>query len=41
MEMCRQAAEQVVRLRTANEVRGYLTKRVRQLCPNVAMLDTQ
>jgi len=40
MEMCRQAAEQVVRLRTANEVRGYLTKRVRQLCPNVAMLDT-
>jgi phosphoenolpyruvate-protein kinase (PTS system EI component) len=36
----RQAAEQVVRMKTVGEIRGYLTRRVQQICPNVAMLDT-
>ena len=40
LPVARQSAEQVVRMRTVGEVRGYLTRRVRQLCPNVAMLDT-
>jgi len=34
-------AERVLRMRTVGEVRGYLTRRVRQICPNVTMLDTR
>ena len=36
-----QAAEQVVRMKTATEVRDYLLRRVRQICPKVAKLDTK
>jgi hypothetical protein len=28
-------------MRTVGEVRGYLTRKVRQICPNVAMLDVK
>jgi phosphotransferase system enzyme I (PtsI) len=35
-----QIARRVLRMRTAGEVRGYLTRRVREICPNVALLDT-
>lgn len=37
----RLTAEQVIRMKTVGEMRGYLTRRVRQLCPEVAKLDTQ
>jgi phosphoenolpyruvate-protein kinase (PTS system EI component) len=36
----REATERVLRMRTAGEVRGYLTRRTRQLWPNVNLLDT-
>jgi phosphoenolpyruvate-protein phosphotransferase len=32
-------AGRVVRMKTFGEVRGYLTRKVQQMCPNVAMLD--
>jgi phosphotransferase system enzyme I (PtsI) len=38
--IARHAAEQVLRMRTVGEIRGYLTRRVQQLCPNIAILDT-
>jgi phosphoenolpyruvate-protein phosphotransferase len=31
----------VLRMRTVGEVRGYLTRKVRQICPDVAMLDVR
>lgn len=34
-------AERVLRLRTVGAIRGYLTRRVREICPNVALLDTR
>jgi phosphoenolpyruvate-protein kinase (PTS system EI component) len=36
----RKAARRVMGMRTADEVRAYLSSRVRKLCPNVAKLDT-
>jgi phosphoenolpyruvate-protein kinase (PTS system EI component) len=36
----KQAADQVVRMRTVGDIRGYLTRRVQQICPNIALLDT-
>lgn len=35
----REAAQRVLRMNTVGEVRGYLTRRVRQVCPNVEFLD--
>jgi phosphoenolpyruvate-protein phosphotransferase (PTS system enzyme I) len=35
-----QAAEQIIRMRTLAEVREFLRKRVRQLCPKVANIDS-
>jgi phosphoenolpyruvate-protein phosphotransferase len=35
----REIAERVLHMRTSGEVRGFLTRKVRQLCPNVALLD--
>jgi phosphotransferase system enzyme I (PtsI) len=35
-----QIARRVLRMKTAGEVRGYLTRRTREICPNVAFLDT-
>src|SRR5262249_34071101 len=34
-------ARRVVRLRTFEQVRRYLTRKTRTICPNVAMLDTK
>jgi phosphoenolpyruvate-protein phosphotransferase len=35
----REIAERVLQMRTSGEVRGFLTRKVRQICPNVALLD--
>jgi phosphoenolpyruvate-protein phosphotransferase len=40
LQAAQQAAEQVVRMRHVGEVRDFLTRRVGQLCPKVATLDT-
>ncbi len=34
-------AQRVLALKTSGQVRGYLTRQTRQLCPNVAFLDTR
>jgi phosphoenolpyruvate-protein phosphotransferase (PTS system enzyme I) len=40
-EMARDIARRVLRMKTIGEVRGYLTRKIRQICPNVAMLDVR
>jgi phosphoenolpyruvate-protein phosphotransferase len=40
-EVAREIADRVLQMRTAGEVRGYLTRKVRQICPNVALLDVR
>jgi phosphotransferase system enzyme I (PtsI) len=40
MPVAKQVAEQVLQLRTTADVREYLTKRVKQICPDVALFDT-
>jgi phosphoenolpyruvate-protein phosphotransferase len=40
LDMARETAEQVLKMSTFGEIRGYLTRRVRQIAPNVAFLDT-
>ena len=37
--MAREVAERVLRMNTVGEIRGYLTRRIRQICPNVEILD--
>ncbi len=37
----REISDRVSHMRTVGEVRGYLTRKVRQICPNVAMLDVK
>ena len=37
--MTREIADRVLRMTTVGEVRGYLTRKIRKLCPNVSMLD--
>jgi hypothetical protein len=37
----REIAERVLHMKTVGEVRGYLTRKVRMICPNVAMLDVR
>ena len=39
MEAAREVAERVLTMTTIGEIRGYLTRTVRQLWPNVTMLD--
>src|SRR5262249_38302820 len=34
-------AQRVLRMRTVGEIRGYLTRKVRDICPNVEMLDVR
>src|SRR5262249_43517642 len=36
----RKTAKQVLKMKTTDEVRSYLVKQLRQICPNVAKLDT-
>lgn len=36
----KRAAQKVMKLQTAAEVRAYLSQQVRKLCPNVAKVDT-
>jgi phosphoenolpyruvate-protein phosphotransferase len=38
-EDAREIARRVLRMNTVGEVRGYLTRRIRQICPNVSLLD--
>jgi phosphoenolpyruvate-protein phosphotransferase len=38
-KVAREAAERVLGMRTQGEVRGYLTRKVRQIWPNVGLLD--
>ncbi len=40
LEVAEKAARRVLRLQTFREVRKYLTRITRKVCPNVAMLDT-
>jgi phosphotransferase system enzyme I (PtsI) len=37
----RKVARRVLRLRTFNQVRNYLSRKTREMCPNVAFLDTR
>jgi phosphoenolpyruvate-protein kinase (PTS system EI component) len=41
IELAKQTADRVVRLRTFKQVRRYLTRMARQVCPNVTFLDTR
>lgn len=39
--VAQEIARRVLSLKTFGEVRGYLTRKTKQLCPNVAFLDTR
>jgi phosphoenolpyruvate-protein phosphotransferase len=39
LTLAQEIAGRVVRMKTVGEVRGYLTRKVQRICPNVAMLD--
>lgn len=41
LDNARKVARQVLRLRTFNQVRQYLSRKTREICPNVAFLDTR
>jgi phosphotransferase system enzyme I (PtsI) len=41
LAVAQQIAQRVLCLTTAGEVRGYLTRRLREICPKVAILDTR
>jgi phosphoenolpyruvate-protein phosphotransferase len=40
LEVAQKIARRVLRMSTAGEVRGFLTRKTREICPNVAFLDT-
>lgn len=40
LPVARRVAKKVMQMRTVGEVRAFLSKRVRKICPNVAKLDT-
>ncbi len=40
-ELAEEVAERVQAMKTVGEVRGYLTKQTKSLCPNVAFLDVR
>jgi phosphoenolpyruvate-protein phosphotransferase len=40
LDRAERVIQNVLAMKTAGEVRGYLTRRTRELCPNVAFLDT-
>jgi phosphoenolpyruvate-protein kinase (PTS system EI component) len=37
----REIADRVLRMKRAGEIRSYLTRKVRQICPEVALLDVR
>ena len=37
----REIARRVLRMDTVGQVRGYLTRKTREICPNVAILDVR
>jgi phosphoenolpyruvate-protein phosphotransferase len=41
LRTAKDVAEQVLRMKTFAEIRGFLTRQVRQICPNVSMLDVR
>jgi phosphoenolpyruvate-protein phosphotransferase len=41
VEAAHKVARRVLSMKTLGEIRGYLTRRARQLCPDVAFLDVQ
>jgi phosphoenolpyruvate-protein phosphotransferase (PTS system enzyme I) len=40
LDRAEDVAKRVLRMTTAGQVRGYLTRKTREVCPNVAYLDT-
>ncbi len=40
-EVARETAQRVLHMKTVGEVRGYLTRKVKQIWPNVSLLDTR
>jgi len=40
IERAKEVAERVLSMQTVGEIRGFLTKRVRQVWPTVSILDT-
>jgi phosphoenolpyruvate-protein phosphotransferase len=40
-DVAEEIRRKVLGMKTVGEVRGYLTRKVRQICPNVAMLDVR
>jgi phosphoenolpyruvate-protein phosphotransferase len=41
LELATEVAERVLAMKTVGEVRGYLTRQTKYLCPNVAFLDVR
>jgi phosphoenolpyruvate-protein kinase (PTS system EI component) len=39
VDQARQIARRVLHMKTVGQIRGYLTKMTRIICPNVAFLD--
>jgi phosphoenolpyruvate-protein kinase (PTS system EI component) len=39
LEAARAVADRVLRMKTSGEVRGFLTRKIKQIWPNVSMLD--
>jgi phosphoenolpyruvate-protein kinase (PTS system EI component) len=40
-ESAREVADRVLEMTTVGEVRGFLTRRVRKMCPNISLLDVR
>src|SRR5262245_61166944 len=40
VDTARELADRIIEMRTVDEIKGYLTDYVQQLCPNVAIFDT-
>lgn len=39
--MATKIAERVLRMKTVGEIRGFLTHKIKEICPNVTLLDTR
>jgi len=36
----REIADRVLKMKTVGEIKGFLTARLQEVCPNIAMFDT-
>jgi hypothetical protein len=34
-------AQRILKMNTLGEVRGFLTRKIRQICPNISLLDVR